>query len=321
MKGKEKYITYSKALAAIIVIVWHAWGNLNISSTFMHRLMLLFYITHVPTFMLISGMLYTKHTVKHDYKYRIIKVANLGLCCLLYVLILTVLRTITNLVLGIRIDLQHNLMASVHNMWYFPVLCVSIIVYEIIIRINKQWMIYGLLILVVCDIILLYKNPSIGKMLVYVLIFLGGGSLEFSRRRASVFLLLNMALWAIVVFILNQVDVRSEGSSGTELLLMMIMTVCGSFIIPSVMYLICNQEKKKETNAFISGICNNTQLIYFFQFIPIVIVAAFNKAGIISYSAAICLILSFVYFVFSYLMSSFVSNNSILKRIFLKPIN
>ena len=321
----EKYITYSKAYAAISVILFHTWGKMSVDSYFLGKILLFFYTTHVPTFMLISGYLYSKHTVRHEVKHRLIKVSNLFLTFWVYVFVLSLFRIMIDLFSGTIIDFKAILSLTAHNMWYFPVLCISITIYEIIRKLNPKLTIWWIVTIPI-SILLLFIQPSIGKILIYIIIFMFGTVFRVNSKKAVINISLNVLLWWAIVFLLNKVDISSEGKNGMELCLMMILTLSGSFLIPSFIFLsitYLNKQNiilsKRISNCF-SSVGDNSQMLYFLQFFIIIIVEFLRENGIVGYSVWECLLYSFLCFEFSMLVSSFVSSSKLLKRIFLKPI-
>ena len=326
--GKEKYITYSKAIAAISVVLYHTWGSMSINPEVLGKILLFFYTTHVPTFMLISGYLYSKYTVRHELKYRVYKLLNLFLSFIAYIFILSLFRIVLYSIGDSGKSLKEIFVLTAHNMWYFPVLCISIVLLEIIRKLDKGRVVVflsAILILSFTDIILLYKLPSVGKILVYIMIFLIGTLWSIDRNKAISCISINMVMWLFFVFFFNIVDISSEGSSGLELCFMMLMTVCGASLIPAIVFLVINSSKSKEANInaldrVLSVICKNTQLIYFFQFFIIIIVEFLRDKEIVECSVINCLLYSLLCFSFALIMSNNVSKKSWLSRIFLSPI-
>lgn len=345
LQNNIKYITYSKAIAAIFVVLYHTWGSIEIDADVRNSLILLFFTTHVPTFMMISGYLYSNYTIKHEFKYRIRKLLNLLICSTVYMCILVLFRVIVHFYLGIERTLYEEFDLSAHNMWYFPVLCLAIILYELSSKVNRKEGIIStrsmlFLLLIIVAAFFMYRNPSIGKILAYIIIFMIGTTWTINVWKAIFNALAYVGVWAIVVIITGKVNAQSESSIGTELLLLMVLTVLGAGLILSLVYLILqikdngsiikhknsddcgnNSNKSGIIDSILCFICQNSQIFYFAQFIVIIVIEALCSIGVYGYSVLCSLLYTAMCIICALIFSVITSTSAWANRLLCKPFN
>lgn len=340
-----KYITYSKAIAAILVVLYHTWGSMEIDTNVRNDCILFFFTTHVPTFMMISGYLYSNHTIKHDLTYRIRKLLNLLFCSAVYVFILVLFRVIVHSYLGIERTLLEEIDLSAHNMWYFPVLCFAIILYELSSKVPKKEGIIPtrsilFLLLIIVTAFLMYKNPSIGKILAYIIIFMIGTTWTINVWKAIFNALAYVGVWTLVVIMTGIVNAQSESSIGTELLLLMVLTVLGAGLILSLVYLLlqikdngsiikhknsddCGNDSNKSgiIDSILCFICQNSQMFYFAQFIVIIVIEALRAISTYGYSVLCSLLYTAMCIICALIFSVITSTSAWANRLLCKPFN
>lgn len=333
--GREEFITYSKAIAAVFVILSHTLAGMDINKELLDRILVFFYITHVPTFMIISGYLYSKYTINNTLKYRLLKLSNFIACFFIYVAVLTLLRSSTHYLMRTESTIYDDFILSFHNMWYFLVLSISILIYELthyFTRIAKCA--FGLLFLV-SIVFCIFMIPPIGKLLVYVLIFFEGTGIVFNSRSIKFYMAIDFLLLFVFVFCGHFVRMSSEGSRGLELLTLMIITALGASLIPSVVSFILNNYNRKlarNNNFTVSNsdlmkivnkscvyICQHSQIFYFSQFIVIAIIEILRKVERFGYSVIDALLYSMMCFGISIIISVTTDRNKLVRKVLCKP--
>ncbi|WP_248405334.1 hypothetical protein [Butyrivibrio fibrisolvens] len=231
---------------------------------------------------------------------------------------------------------------SVHNMWYFPVLSISIMLYEMLQKIPARMGGIFEFSTAMIALFLLFKNPSIGKMLVYVLIFLAGTRWTINKRKAILNIVIDALILFFVVFYGHFVGMKSEGSSGIELIIRMVITFLGAGLIPSIMYLllvnqsvsiqlhkrVCHENEKDFSN--LSGniyidkclkyISRNSQIFYFSQFLVIAIVESLRSVGLFGFLIGHALLYTVMCFGIAFLSSLFMDKCKIANRVLINPL-
>ncbi|WP_248405343.1 acyltransferase family protein [Butyrivibrio fibrisolvens] len=301
---KVKYADYSKALAIFFVIMGHMIEMTNVGDG-KWIIDTLCYLLHVPTFLIISGYLFSKSYMKHTLKEVIItKSIRLLFPYLIWTLLLTLYTVIIN-----GMSLGDSFCYSSNALWYLAFLWACIICTSFLFKLPNFISKMIMLLLSLCCVASPFLNSTLAKFCIHYGIFLVG-FIYLDRIIASrnKYILIAMFISGYMCLVatgyLSMLDALGTGIKTLSIFILKIMGAC--FLPICFSYI----EEKKELKL-LTKVGASTIYIYVLHFFIIAIYKNMNNDDWFVYIISVLVV-----FVFTMAIGVAFENNKYLNKLF-----
>lgn len=289
----------------MLVVFGHMIEMTLINESARFNIDFVFYLLHVPTFLLISGYLFKYTKRRHDLKHIMITKTK-GLLCvyILWGLILSIFTFFIN-----NLSMIESIKYSMNAIWYLLFLWVCIIGVIIIELIPKKLRYAIWTMIIILAIVAPFYSGGIAKIIMHFLIFsLGYYCFDYIINNRIKYAFVVLFIIAVILsYYTGKVSMKNAESLDVYSLLLFVLKIIGAMIIPIIVYDI-EKIKKFEWLNKIGGV---TLYIYVLHFFLIGVYKNFHNSSVIIYIINACIVICITYFI-----AVFVKNNNKLNILF-----
>ncbi len=301
---KVKFVDYSRALAISIVVIGHMIEMTNVGDL-KWKIDTLCYLLHVPTFLIISGYLFSKSSRRYEPKEIIIsKSKRLLFPYVLWTFILALYSVLLN-----GMSFEDAFRYAYNALWYFAFLWACIIGTSVLMMLHCFKLNILMVGISIGGVIGTIYNSTVAKICIHYLIFLIGFYLlehivAFKYKYFLIMLFVFCFLFCVSTGYLSLFDALNTGFKTFYVFMLKILGAC--FLPICFSYL----EKRKMMSTMIK-LGGNTIYIYILHFFIIAIYKNINNDSWIVFIMSVVIVM-----VITNLLAEIFKKNRYLNKLF-----